>query len=526
MGLRCERVIDKKTLGGIDMKAGGDLQPLGQSLFQVLPQIRYLGTVCWIGWVLLIYSGEYFVGVSDVHGYDTLCYAVSTFAISVVFFLFGIGKERGYAIIQNNHAIVAAAMLASTGTVIVFLGSLAGEYANIVAVLGNIFTGCGTGCLAMKFVAQFSEETPKNIFILSGITLASALILYSAVLTFPQLVGIVITISLPIFAALVSSIDYGLDLSARSQGDMALPHSFIRFTVAIFILALILSVTRGFYPNGLHVDEFNLSRGFVALALIAGCITISLIAAVVPRGFQYGKLGYLAIVFTVLVFTLVSLTGLGSFVTGVTFSVANGLLGMIAWALFASLSSTSGISPLRVFGLGFSAFMMGSTLGWPFGFFIDSLQLTGSLGIFSAVLLAVVLLVCFVLFPHSNLSTLGNAIVVEDDEDLYHYASEYEYATVSMPAKDVEEQDELPGDTVRPHWRIRIMRLAEEYELSSRETEVFILMAKGKNARTIADELCVSYNTARTHVRNIYTKLGIHSRPELDQLVEHEPADL
>ena len=65
-----------------------------------------------------------------------------------------------------------------------------------------------------------------------------------------------------------------------------------------------------------------------------------------------------------------------------------------------------------------------------------------------------------------------------------------------------------------------MMELAGEYKLTERETEVFVLMGKGKNARVISEELFVSYNTARTHVRNIYTKLGISSRTEFNTFIE------
>ena len=45
-------------------------------------------------------------------------------------------------------------------------------------------------------------------------------------------------------------------------------------------------------------------------------------------------------------------------------------------------------------------------------------------------------------------------------------------------------------------------------------------MARNYNARAISEELVISYNTARTHVRNIYAKLGVHSSAELDHLIQ------
>ena len=57
--------------------------------------------------------------------------------------------------------------------------------------------------------------------------------------------------------------------------------------------------------------------------------------------------------------------------------------------------------------------------------------------------------------------------------------------------------------------------LATKVGLSSREQEVLELLAAGYNAVSIAEKLQVSYNTGRTHVRNVYKKLGVHSHAEL-----------
>ncbi len=50
--------------------------------------------------------------------------------------------------------------------------------------------------------------------------------------------------------------------------------------------------------------------------------------------------------------------------------------------------------------------------------------------------------------------------------------------------------------------------------LTGRETEVLELLAKGKSYTTIAEQLFVDKETIRTHIKNIYWKLEVHSKAE------------
>lgn len=60
----------------------------------------------------------------------------------------------------------------------------------------------------------------------------------------------------------------------------------------------------------------------------------------------------------------------------------------------------------------------------------------------------------------------------------------------------------------------------ERYRLSEREGEVLRLTCKGHTKKRIADTLGLSEDTIRYHSRNLYSKLGVHSRQELLDLVE------
>ena len=69
-----------------------------------------------------------------------------------------------------------------------------------------------------------------------------------------------------------------------------------------------------------------------------------------------------------------------------------------------------------------------------------------------------------------------------------------------------------------------VARVAERYRLSAREAQVCEYLARGRSQTYIRDALLLSKNTVATHVRRIYTKLDVHSKQELIDLVENPDA--
>lgn len=54
----------------------------------------------------------------------------------------------------------------------------------------------------------------------------------------------------------------------------------------------------------------------------------------------------------------------------------------------------------------------------------------------------------------------------------------------------------------------------QEFELSGREKEVINLLAGGNNYQQIAEQLYISVDTVRHHIKNIYKKLHVHTQSE------------
>ena len=64
--------------------------------------------------------------------------------------------------------------------------------------------------------------------------------------------------------------------------------------------------------------------------------------------------------------------------------------------------------------------------------------------------------------------------------------------------------------------------MAERFGLSARETEVMVYLANGRTVPYIQDKLTISQNTVKTHVRNIYRKMGVKGKQELLDVIEKE----
>ena len=62
--------------------------------------------------------------------------------------------------------------------------------------------------------------------------------------------------------------------------------------------------------------------------------------------------------------------------------------------------------------------------------------------------------------------------------------------------------------------------LAAMAGMTAREKSVFVLLAKGYTSKLIAEKLNISPGTAKTHIKHIYSKLGLHSQQELIAVVE------
>ena len=101
--------------------------------------------------------------------------------------------------------------------------------------------------------------------------------------------------------------------------------------------------------------------------------------------------------------------------------------------------------------------------------------------------------------------------------------------TLSVPSESKFPSIDTPNDSTETlahddlaesAWEAKIDYIAEKYELTRRQKEIFGYLAKGRDAKFLENHLCISYSTAKSHIYSIYIKLDIHSRQEIIDLIE------
>ena len=100
---------------------------------------------------------------------------------------------------------------------------------------------------------------------------------------------------------------------------------------------------------------------------------------------------------------------------------------------------------------------------------------------------------------------------------LYRRGDGFRFARKS---RDKSEVDKAPQPDGSFELESACRNIAEKSGLTPRELDVLAVLAKGRSAKHIADELCIAENTAWVHIKSIYAKTGAHGKQDLIDLVE------
>lgn len=459
-----------------------------------------LGFIFHLSWLyLLFYSSALKLG-SPTPGVEStdIIYLSSALALAAVLF-FGCLRTKSFMRLgESRIGAIAAPAITAFGT---FLYCLEQSMPSIALVwAAGILTGAGSAVLAARWASVFGNASPRTIIANFPTILVAIVAICVSIDYVPRPLCLALLVVLPLCsgAALRFARRYqhalrtssavpreGKPASARRSryGLLAAFVALIGFTVAILPSFEVAGVNYGML---FYLVSAVLVLGFVGTAIFLADRTSFPLLFVVPLLVLLGVL---------LPFAQYSVTTLGDVVYPVG-NIAFELMLLFGTVLFALVTNQS---PARTFMVGRMTLALSDLAGSFLGEYLASLG--------NASVTVQVASVC--LFASSEL--LLAALVVS------YFANRR--GKLRAEAATSEEDRPVPQAPPAPSRAALLDGIAERFGLSERERDVFVLLAEGRSSARIQEDLCIAAGTVNYHTRNIYQKLGVHSRQEVIDLV-------
>ena len=433
----------------------------------------------------------------------------------------------------------ARVMLVSLSALLVFAGSaclIAAMYVQ-AATLPLVFAGgvlLGIGCAGMFMLWQrYFASLPSaegNLRLIVGTAIAPliyfalylvpiALTAFLIPLVFVPLCGLCIALSVremhvdqPMFE----------DVTQRHpRVYRQVVADYWRSALCVGSLAFASGVIRGIAL--LHED--------IGAVVNSASMLGSLVSAVVllvlwyRMSFRFGLTSVFRVVYPLIITGFLLLPFLGAtylnLFAALTYMVFS-LVQMLMMMQCAQISRDRGINPVFIYGFfGGVAYIMQSA-GFLLGWVSDFMWIGGREWLFIVAMVSSYVLGLTLLAATGTLfkSLAAKGTVTADP---------IEFLAVGAPEEPRQQKAAKPAakrrrnrpsasedaGVIRDRTSKQCLVLQEAHGLSTRETEVMELIARGNSMAAIAERLVISENTVRTHAKHIYTKLDIHRRQEL-----------
>ncbi len=434
-------------------------------------------------------------------------YLLSMAALSLTLFLFGFNYRRSHHILQRMSPFVCGtististfALLAANSTTPV------GITAFIVASMG---TGIGSALLLLLWGEYFSRKDTPTATINSALGVVVAIFLYVVLVYYlPPTISCVLVGLLPMLEALILR---GV-LPARASSEVpslgrlrVRTSSFaLRIGVSTFIFGVALGVLRNISLSSTFTNTANGSQGILlAAAVFAAPILICII--LVLNRYEFGFLYRPLVVLIAMSLLLIPFFGSNNPpIVSLVILVGYVCFEVMMWVVFSEISFSFRLSSILVYGVGRASLTLGTLLCAlllpPLLARASTFAAIGETGAALIAMCAMVLGYC--LLPREK--DIGEMVISDGAEESPTYVGK-----------------EIPPEWQKRRFALKCQTVADQYLLSKREAEVLYLLAKGRNASYIKDELFISEGTAKTHIWRIYRKLDVHTQQDLIDLVD------
>lgn len=495
------------------------------------PAAKYLTYCFWRSWILVVYTAPIWSYVASEAGSASCSfsmYAWSTVAFAAVAALLALFHERAAVVLSRKGTMCAAGIVSSVGMVMEYAGAfLFAGGGNALFVAGALLTGVGTAFIAVRAGQIYAATRPVVAVTNTALSeLASGLIFFFVVGTVPQ-IALLVAALLPLAAALMTLFDPdadGVRMPTRhraadidSSTRRASVAAFARFLVVVFLLTFMANLSKGAFA--LQDAEASLASGTVGISLVVLVSFALVLFSSLLKSFDFGVAYYPLVLMLVLAVVVVFSSDAGNMAAASVIVLVYCLFSLFMWCMLTYLARSDYWSPIQVFGWGRSVFALGSFAGLVVGQGYPALGLDGSESFVIGLVLAFLLVAASMLiFRESDVRKITSAgwLAVEAVAP----QKDAEAAIVAAIDEPTDRQED-DGCAVEGACGLDAETFAADHNLTAREREVFDLMLRGRDARSIGEALVISDNTAKAHIRSIYAKTGVHTRQEFVVATEH-----
>ena len=469
----------------------GDGKTVG--LFARLPSIplAFLGFGIYRAWIELAFVGSFVdFPATQYSGHD--CFDLTILATALVF----VAASRRLGTLYNRKVLYGACGISLIGSTLGLFASLyAPEYAATLAVPSAVLGGFGIALSILFWSELYCCLNPVRValYFCASIVAGAMLIYICRGFLMPWLFAAMLIMPLASLACLRASF--------RSLPPEELPHPYrgsFSFPWKPILLMALFAFAYGLKESSLYASTFGPHSAF-GTVVMASLVFVGVV-------FQGGKFDFRVIyryALPLMVGTFLILPSLGFLDNAAADFCLTGAytaFSILIMIILTSLSFRQGISAIWLFGIERAIRVSFNMLGRQTESLVSETDFMGGLPpdfVLNALVILLVAVLTMMLLTSKGMPDRWGVAFFDSSEDA--------------------DESYLVNDQ---HLAALCGKVAKERLLSQREEEVLFLLAQRKSIGAVEKELVVAKGTAKTHIRNVYRKLDVHSRDELVEYLE------
>lgn len=395
-----------------------------------------------------------------------------------------------------------AAVATAIGTLLISHSSIIffGFAAQYLYPIGAFLTGIGSAAVVVLWGELFTTIGARQTISYSVVALLMGALAYLLITAIPITAAQMVTAVLPL-ASIFFLLRFKRGIPRKEYRMIDTDYKHKRVTLRMKIpfkligISLFFGISFGVMKGFFGVNEsdiIELRNSLNILAIVVGSSAIYATMKIFRMDFNH--LTYqIALPLMAAGFVFLPLHSPFNIIGTAIHQVGYQYFYIVLWALWPVLARRGAVPEGWLVCWGMLAIQLGQLLGS-----MSSASLVGfiatdfELAMASAVIIFVILLIALFALGNSSIDTGWGFIKPIEETD---HASDFERAC---------------------------MQMAQSHGLSPRETEVFLLLAKGHNRAHISADLVVSDETVKSHIKSIYRKMEVHSQQEIITVIEQE----